>query len=186
MRKALSFVLGATAVVALAALPARAADDVETQVQVCGSCHGQNGAPQVKETPIIWGQQQSFLVKQMHDYKSNDREHPIMSPIAQAIKQEDLRKVSAYFSAKSWPAKVSAAAAPAAPEGIAVCRPCHQENFQGAMSGPRLAGQSYEYLVAAMRSFADGERTNNLDMPMLMRQLSDAQREAIARYLSTL
>jgi cytochrome c553 len=37
-----------------------------------------------------------------------------------------------------------------------------------------------------MRSFANGERTNNLDMPQIMRALSDSDREAIARYLSSL
>jgi hypothetical protein len=37
-----------------------------------------------------------------------------------------------------------------------------------------------------MRSFADDERTNNLDMPKLMKALTESEREAIARYLSGL
>jgi mono/diheme cytochrome c family protein len=37
-----------------------------------------------------------------------------------------------------------------------------------------------------MRSFADGQRTNNLDMPGFMKRLTDSQREAIAHYLSAL
>jgi hypothetical protein len=37
-----------------------------------------------------------------------------------------------------------------------------------------------------MRSFADGERTNNADMVKIMEQLSPAEREAIARYISSL
>jgi cytochrome c553 len=54
------------------------------------------------------------------------------------------------------------------------------------MPAPRLAGLSYEYLVAAMRAFAKDERTNNLDMPGLMRALPERERNAIARYVSTL
>ena len=54
------------------------------------------------------------------------------------------------------------------------------------MPAPRLAGLSREYLTASMRAFAKGERTNNLDMPGFMRALSEQQRAAIARYLSTL
>jgi cytochrome c553 len=186
MGKDLCFaVIGAMAVLVAAAGPGRA-DDVEAQAQTCAACHGQNGEPQQKETPIIWGQQESFLVKQLHDYKSGDRENPVMAPFAQSIKQEDQRKVAAYFAAKPWPARHAGDAAPPQPAEMTVCAACHQPNYQGGMPGPRLAGQSYEFLLAAMRGFADGTRTNNLDMPRLMQQLTDAQREAIARYLSEL
>jgi mono/diheme cytochrome c family protein len=37
-----------------------------------------------------------------------------------------------------------------------------------------------------MQSFADGERTNNLDMPGFMKALTDAERETMAKYLSAL
>jgi hypothetical protein len=37
-----------------------------------------------------------------------------------------------------------------------------------------------------MRSFAEGDRTNNADMVKIMQELSPAQREAIARYISSL
>ena len=45
------------------------------------------------------------------------------------------------------------------------CRACHGENYEGGAPAPRLAGQSYDYLLASMNSFANDERTNNLDMP---------------------
>jgi cytochrome c553 len=176
-------------VIALPALPAYAADDIDAKVQVCAACHGQNGVPTDPKTmPIIWGQQQSYLVKQLHDYRSGDRDNPIMSLIAKGIDQQDLRKIAAYFAAKNWPAPTAPAAAAAAspPKGIAQCQPCHQPNFEGGMPAPRLAGLSYEYLVAAMRNFADGQRTNNLDMPKFMHALTESDRDAMARYLSAL
>jgi cytochrome c553 len=72
-----------------------------------------------------------------------------------------------------------------------VCQACHAQNYLGAvqaegMTTPRLAGQGYEYLVEAMRRFADGERTNNADMVQIMKAISAADREAMARYLSAL
>ena len=181
-----SAILGIAAVFAVAAMPADAADDIDVAAQVCSACHGEHGEPQDKTTPIIWGQQQSYGVKQLHDYKSGDRANPIMSPMAEGIAQEDLRRMAAYFAAKSWPAKQASHAPASPPNGIAICWACHQKNFEGGLSGPRLAGQSYEYLAASMRSFADGERTNNSDMPQLMRQLTASEREAIAHYLSAL
>jgi len=181
-----SVILGTAAVFAVAAIPAIAADDIDVAAQICSACHGEHGEPQDKATPIIWGQQQSYGVKQLHDYKSGDRANPVMSSIAEGVAQEDLRKMAAYFAAKSWPAKQASNAPASAPNGIAICWACHQKNFEGGLSGPRLSGQSYEYLVASMRSFADGERTNNSDMPQLMRQLTESERETIAHYLSAL
>ena len=87
---------------------------------------------------------------------------------------------------KNWPARSAGAASTSPPGGVAACQICHQQNFVGGLPAPRLAGQSYEYLVEAMRSFADGERTNNADMVKLMQPLSTAEREAIARYISGL
>jgi cytochrome c553 len=182
-----STILGAAVGFAVAAVPADAADDIEAKVQSCAVCHGQNGVPiDPKTIPIIWGQQQSYLVKQLRDYRNGERDNPIMSPIAKALAQEDLRKIAAYFAAKSWPARQAAAAAASPPNGIAQCQPCHQPNFEGGPPAPRLAGLSYEYLVASMRDFAADERTNNGDMPKFMQALTDSERDAMARYLSGL
>ena len=187
LKRFFSTIFGAAFSFAVIAVPAQAADDIEVKVQACAACHGQNGVPvDPKTIPIIWGQQQSYLVKQLHDYRSGDRENPIMSPIAKSIAQEDLRKIAAYFATKGWPVQRAAAAFAPPPNGIAQCQPCHQPNFEGGPPAPRLAGLSYEYLVAAMRSFAVEERINNGDMPKFMQALTDSERDAMARYLSTL
>jgi cytochrome c553 len=54
------------------------------------------------------------------------------------------------------------------------------------MATPRLAGQSYEYLVQEMRRFAEGERKNTTTMVQIMAGIAPAEREAMARYLSGL
>jgi cytochrome c553 len=180
-------IFGAAVSLAVHALPGNAADEIEAKAQACAACHGENGIPtEPKTIPIIWGQQQSYLVKQLHDYRSGDRDNPIMSPIAKGLAQEDLRKIAAYFAAKSWPTQNVPAASASPPNGMAQCQPCHQPQFEGGWPAPRLAGLSYEYLVAAMRSFAVGKRTNNGDMPKFMKALTDEERDAMARYLSAL
>ncbi len=182
--------LGTVAVCAVIAMPADA-DDIEAKAQSCSQCHGANGEPtDPKVIPIIWGQQENYLYKELHDYHSGDRASPIMAPVVKEISLEDLRKIAAHFAAESWPVQHTGSAAAPPPAGIAekiaMCRACHQQNFEGGAPAPRIAGLSYDYLVAAMRGFADGERTNNLDMPKFMHTLSDSDRDAIARYLSTL
>ena len=190
MRKQLfSLSCGGAAILALLGAPASAADDLDAKLQTCNACHGENGQPVDASIPIIWGQQQGYLVKQLHDYRGEDRTNPVMSPIAATIGPDEWRKVAAYFAAKAWSAKSAApaAATPAPPaDKIAVCKACHLETFAGAMSGPRLAGQSYQYLITAMNSFADDKRTNSVDMATMMKALSPADRDMIAHYLAGL
>jgi cytochrome c553 len=176
---------GAAAIVAALGCVPAAAQDVPALAETCAGCHGQNGTPINSATPVIWGQQSSYLYKQLHNYKSGERDNAVMAAIVKDISLQDLRKLANHFAAKSWPAAHAASAA-ADPAGVAMCRACHMQGFEGGPPAPRLAGLSYEYLVAAMRSFADGGRTNNLDMPGFMAALSEHDRDAIARYLAGL
>jgi cytochrome c553 len=153
---------------------------------VCNTCHGQNGVPKNADTPIIWGLQESYLLKQLRDFQKGDRDNDVMTWMATALSQAELEPAAAYFAKRNWPARPSAAASASPPSGIAVCQICHQQNLVGGLPGPRLAGQSYEYLVEAMNRFAAGERTNNADMVKIMEAISPAEREAMARYISGL
>ena len=179
--------LCATGIFAFAAMPANAADDIEAKAQVCAACHGANGTPtDPKSTPIIWGQQSNYLYKELHDFKSGDRKSPIMAPVVADLSLPELRQIANYFAAKNWPASQGGGNAGTGPAGLAQCRLCHQPNFEGGAPAPRLAGLSYEYLAAAMKSFANGDRTNNGDMPGFMKALSDSDRDAMAHYLAGL
>jgi cytochrome c553 len=178
--------LFATLVITAAVCAPAGADGIEDKLQICASCHGQDGKPIDATIPTIWGQTEYFLVKQLHDYKSGDRENLVMASFAKRLTQAELRPAAAYLSGKTWPARQTPAASVPPPDGIAVCQICHQQNFVGGLPAPRLAGQSYEYLVEAMRGFAEGERTNNADMVKIMQELSPATREEIARYISSL
>ncbi len=181
----------ATAFFVAVARPAQAADDVEVKAQGCALCHGTGGIPtDPKIIPIIWGQQADYLYKELHDYHSGDRANATMTLIAPSITLPDLRQLADYFAAKTWPAALANTAAAAPPDAIAgkieMCKACHQPHFEGGPPAPRLAGLSSDYLFAAMNAFADGTRTNNLDMPGFMKVLSESDREAIAHYLAGL
>ena len=97
-------IFGALVIVAALGAPAGAAEGIEAKLQVCSSCHGENGQPIDATIPIIWGQTEYFLVKQLHDYKSSDRENLVMASFAKRLTQADLRPAAAYFSKKTWPA----------------------------------------------------------------------------------
>jgi cytochrome c553 len=196
-----STVLGALILVATVAAPANTAEqaagdpattrEFNAKMLMCSQCHGLNGAPVRPAIPIIWGQQENYLLKQLRDFRTKDRDVELMTWAAITIHQEEMTAVASYFAKKSWPARVTQAAATTAPRGMAVCQACHQADFRGAPQAegaptPRLAGQSFEYLVETMRAYAAGERKNNATMAQLMAGIEPADREAMARYLSGL
>jgi len=193
-------VFGVLVVVAALAAPAKTAAvildpstdrEFSAKLTVCNECHGVDGVRRIPTIPVIWGQHEDYLVKQLHDFESGDRNDEVMSWMANTLTQEELRASAAYFAKQTWPARSAGAASPPRPPGIAACQACHAKDFLGArqterMATPRLAGLSYEYLVEAMRRFAEGERKNDAAMMKMMAAIPAADREAIARYLSGL
>jgi cytochrome c553 len=160
--------------------------DYGAKLLVCATCHGVRGVPQNPTIPVIWGQQENYLLKQLHDFESGDRAFEAMAWMASFFSQSEMASAAAYFAKKSWPSRSAGAASASPPALVAVCQVCHQQNFVGGLPAPRLAGQSYEYLVEAMRRYAEGERTNDTNMTSIMKALSSAEREEIARYISGL
>jgi cytochrome c553 len=190
-----STVFGALVVLAAWAAPANAADAVpapSTQAEfnakllVCNACHGDKGAPKNTITPILWGQQENYLIKQLHDFQSGARNFEVMSWMVAGFSPSELEAVAASFAKKDWPVRPTGAAATSPPAMVAVCQVCHQQNFVGGLPAPRLAGQSYDYLVETMRRYAEGERTNSPEMKTIMQAISPAERQEIAHYISSL
>jgi cytochrome c553 len=133
-------------------------------------------------------------LKQLQDFRNKNRDVELMTWASITLHEEEMPAAAAFFAKRTWPARsaqADKAAAGAAPRGIAVCQACHQTNFMGAPQAegapaPRLAGQSYEYLVASMSAYADGTRKNNQVMMGIMAGIAPADRDAMARYLSGL
>jgi len=69
------------------------ADEIETKAQLCAACHGDNGVPTDPKTiPVIWGQERSYLMKQLRDFRNGERNSAVMSPIAKGLAEDDLRR----------------------------------------------------------------------------------------------
>jgi cytochrome c553 len=185
-------VLAAPAVAAAQAIPDPSTDrEFSAKLTMCSECHGPNGVRRMATIPIISGQPESYLLKQLHDFERGDRHDEVMPWAAKTMTQQELGVAAAYFARQKWPVRPAGAASTPPPPGIAVCQACHATDFLGAkqadgVATPRLAGQSYEFLVESMRRFAAGERKNNAIMTKMMAAMSPADREAMARYLSGL
>ena len=74
---------------------------------VCNACHGADGAPKSAATPVLWGQQESYLVKQLHDFQSGDRKFEVMTWMATTLSPTELPSVAANPFLKSLTISVS-------------------------------------------------------------------------------
>jgi len=167
-----------------------AADEIEEKAKVCTACHGEAGIPQLKTTPVIWGQNAGYLFFQLRDFKSGARKNDLMSPIAQTLELSDLMPLAQYFSQKPWPnlgqppATGEVAAQAQRANASVVCTSCHQEGFKGDSTQPRLAGQNHDYLAKTMTDFRTGARANNPSMTDLMKAISETDIAALATYIA--
>jgi cytochrome c553 len=177
----------------LAALPAPAlAQSIEEKAQICSACHGDNGVPQDKATPVIAGQHQGYLYLQLRDYKSGTRANEQMASIAGALERADMMALAEYFSKQPWPnlhqprASAEETAVARRANASIGCTGCHLGEYQGDGTQPRLAGQSRDYLARSMEDFRTRARANNPGMTDLMRAASEAELPALADYLAGL
>jgi cytochrome c553 len=169
-----------------------AADNIEEKAKICAACHGEQGIPQLKTTPVIWGQNEGYLFLQLRDLKSGARKNDLMSPIAAMLAKEDLLLLANYFSKLKWPNLQQ----PPAPQDVATkalkanssvgCTGCHLDHFQGDGSTARLAGQQHDYLIKTMMDFRNRTRGNNPGMSDLMNVASPDDLTALAEYLAGL
>jgi cytochrome c553 len=168
------------------------AQSIEDKAQICTACHGENGVPQQKNVPVIWGQQLGYLFIELRDFKIGARKNELMSPIAQGLQPADMLPLAQYFAQKTWPDLQQ----PPAPSDVTLeaqranasigCTGCHQEGYKGDSSQPRLAGQNHDYLAKTMADFRTGARGNNPGMTDLMKATSEADLAALATYLAGL
>ena len=180
------------AVLLLTGSAAFAADSIEEKAKVCTACHGEQGIPQLKTTPVIWGQNAGYLFLQLRDFKSGARKNEVMSPVAATLQREDLLPLAEYFSKLKWPNLQQ----PEAPKNVATkaltasasvgCPGCHLAHYQGDGTTARLAGQQHDYLIKTMMDFRDGKRGNNPGMSDLMKATSPEDLAALAEYLAGL
>jgi cytochrome c553 len=169
-----------------------AADPIEEKAKVCSACHGEAGIPQLKTTPVIWGQNAGYLFLQLRDFKSGARKNDLMSPVAATLEKDDLLALASYFSKLKWPNLQQ----PPAPQDATTkalqantsvgCTGCHLDHFQGDGSTARLAGQQHDYLIKTMTDFRSGARGNNPGMSDLMKATSPEELAALAEYLAGL
>lgn len=178
----------------------------------CAACHGADGNSIAPAFPKIAGQGEKYLLKQLMDVQSGEREIPQMIGQLDNFNEQDLQDLAAYFASQQMQI---AGAQPISvmlnngenvdglmlgrdlfragnPEtGVPACMGCHSPSGLGnAPAGyPRLGGQYADYIATQLKAFRAGTRANDGDtrvMRSVAKQLSDAEISAVSQYLAGL
>ena len=147
------------------------------------------------ETPSLAGQPEGFLQWQLVYFRSGTRKSSLMQPMAASLSDDDIRELSAYFSAQKPPP--SPAAAPSEPAMYEVgqklaqqnrCASCHKDDFAGVQATPRTANQREDYLLKALRAFKAGTRTGGgvAAMADVVYPLGDDELRALGYFMAHL
>jgi cytochrome c553 len=64
----------------------------------CQACHGADGIGISAEIPNLAGQKAAYLEAQLHAFKSGDRKHDVMGPIAKQLSDADAANLAAYWN----------------------------------------------------------------------------------------
>ena len=177
----------------------------KTKSATCAACHGADGNSTNPEWPKLAGQSESYLYKQLANFKAEkgsdgSRYNASMAPMVASLNEQDMADLSAYFSSQeSKPGAADQNMVELGRQiykggnntsGVAACAACHGPNGGGnpAAKFPALAGQHAKYTEMQLLAFSKNTRAN--DAAEMMRniaaKMSDEEMTAVSEYIAGL
>jgi cytochrome c553 len=89
------------AALSLALPPALGGDPAAGRAKAvqCQACHGlDDGLARIPQAPHLAGQNETYLVKALRDYRSGARKDPMMSVVAAGLSDREIEDLAAYFN----------------------------------------------------------------------------------------
>lgn len=168
--------------------------------QVCAVCHGVDGNSSTPMWPKLAGQHAEYIVKQLTDFKSGNRENAQMTPMAVNLSEQDILDLASYYSSqKIKHGKTDPAAlvlgekiyrAGSIDAGVPACIACHGTNGRGnpAAIYPALGGQHAVYTQVQLKAFRESARTNDINgvMRTIVGRMTDDEIKAVSEYIQGL
>jgi cytochrome c553 len=167
----------------------------------CQECHGEDGNSDDGRVPRHAGQYADYLIKQLHDFQTGARKHPIMSVVAEDLNEVDMADIAAYFASRKPRQRTPAGGNTVArnlfvsgdkARDIEACASCHGEGGKGKIADsvtyPAIGGQHKAYLSGQLVNWKLGERANSPGgvMNRIAKALTDDEIEALSNYISGL
>jgi cytochrome c553 len=165
-------------------------------LEVCVSCHGEQGVSVGPQFPHLNGQSGAAIYKQLHDYRTGSRTNQLMTDIAKALDESVIADVAAYYGGQPKRNPNPATLADAPPHivqlvelgdpnrNIPPCAACHRPGSGGPIETPILSEQGHDYIVLQLQLYASGQRRNDVyaRMRSIASQLNPQEIEGLAAY----
>ncbi len=192
---------GAVLTLAMMAFPpqATAADAKTIAATVCSGCHGEDGNSAIPMFPRIAGLDETYIIKQLKEFKGGQRKSDVMAPVVANLNVEDLAPLAAHFSGQKGKSRDVQDAKLAElgknvylegneDTGVPACVGCHQPEAIGHGVYPRLAGQHPDYLIQQLKNFSTGDRSNDASrlMRVVAKRMTEQEMKAVSEYISSL
>jgi len=140
--------------------------------------------------PHLAGQLSRYTLNQLRNYASGQRSDPTMERVARNLSLQDMQMISAYYAGQRMlptgfqadPSKVERGKRKFSE---ANCTYCHRSETMGIAENPRLAGQSYAYVVRQLLNFKYGKRTTNPNMTAATKLLTEQEIEDLAEFFAS-
>jgi cytochrome c553 len=172
--------------------------DPSRGILACVACHGAAGNSTISLNPKLAGQHEAYLKKQLYDFQGPNRNNAVMTGIAKAMDDNDIRNIAAYLEQQK-PAPGAARnkatidlgkkiyRAGIAEKNVPACAGCHSPNGAGIPAQyARVAGQHQDYTVTQLTNFRTGSRSNSAQMTVIGKRMSDEEMQAVADYIAGL
>ena len=174
------------------------AGDTARGIPACVACHGAAGNSTIAQNPKLAAQHEAYIYKQLANFKTPDRNNPVMSSIAKSLTDDEMKNIAAYLDAQTQ--KPGAAKnkdtveigkkiyrAGIAEKNVPACAACHSANGAGIPAQfARIGGQHQEYTSAQLTSFRAGTRKNSPQMLTIAKRMSDDEIQAVSDYIAGL
>ena len=134
----------------------------ETKAILCDLCHNVGAGGQV---PLLQGQPAPYLEAQLHAFKQGGRKDDAMNTNTSGMTAEDMRDIAEYFAVQKQPRLTLRSNATKVALGREraeqlECASCHQADYFGRDTTPRLAGQGADYLRTQFKNFRNKARSH--------------------------
>ncbi|MCX7310824.1 MAG: c-type cytochrome [Hyphomicrobiales bacterium] len=159
------------------------------KIQLCGTCHGEDGNSKTEKTPSLAGQPAFYILNQLFLMREGVRKVEPMAAIVKDLKDSDLDGLSKHYSALAPKRSDEKYDRSLSPRGLAVvaerrCGSCHLPGLVGQQQIPRIAKQRIDYLIQTLKSFRDNPRGGaDTAMSAPVAGMSDDDIQALAHYL---
>ncbi len=160
----------------------------------CAECHGDNGIGTDEEIPHLAGLRNSYLLKQMFDYRSGHRKMSDMNDAVEELKNKEIADLAAFYASlpplkkneKTTPENILKLVYRGDPKRmVKACASCHGTFGQGGQyDHPRISGQDPSYFILTMEELKNGKRNNDIwsRMRLIAKGLTDAEIKGLAAF----